>query len=158
MNEEWLQECSKHIGELRFPSLPWPLHQPTFLHIMSTDIINAAQDIIPAAIILTPTLCFNDCPAPPVSLLCVLAVSLPVNLACNMDCAALVHAVHLDTKILHSTLSISAFETCNGIQPDLSHLCAYSFSLTSKDPNQLPARLRTHTCHGIYHVFEGSSQ
>ena len=89
MNDEWVWKCGIHAGELGHPSLPLPLHPTSFAHTVSINIKNAAQDMIPATALFTSAMSLNDCPTLSAILFCTLAVNLPDNLVCYMDCAPL---------------------------------------------------------------------
>jgi hypothetical protein len=90
MNDEQLQECGMHVGELGFPTLLLPLNPTSIPHIISMDITNVSQDMIPATSFFSPTPCLYNCPTPSAFLLCTLAANIPDNLAPYMHCAPLV--------------------------------------------------------------------
>jgi hypothetical protein len=64
----------------------------TFIpHIISMDITNVSQDMIPVTSFFSPTPCLHSCPTPSAFLLCTLAAIIHGNLAPYMDCAPLIH-------------------------------------------------------------------
>ena len=87
-----------------------------------------------------------------------LSVSFADNLACYVDCAVLVHAVHLETQLCYSKLSLIPFKVWNGTQLDISHLCIFGLVLTAKSPGQHPAKLGKHIYDCIFLSVEGSSR
>jgi hypothetical protein len=90
MNDEQLQECGTHVEELGFPTLLLLLNPTSIPHIISMDITNVSQDMIPVTSFFSPAPCLHNCPTPSAFLLCTLAVNIPDNLAPYMDCAPLI--------------------------------------------------------------------
>ena len=90
MNNEWLQECGICDGEMKLLSPLLPLNSTSFLHVVSGDIANAAQDMILATPLFLSTQCFKNCSTPFLLLFCTLAVNLPDNLAHYLDSAPVI--------------------------------------------------------------------
>ena len=140
MNDEWLWECGTHVGELGLPTLLLPLNPTSIPHLISMDITNVAQDIIPATSLLTLTPCINYCPTPSAFLFCTLAVKIPDTLTPYMDCTPLIppdihftkssgenlvptfYAAHLSDVSITQTIQ---HEDSNGEQCDIgANICA----------------------------------
>lgn len=90
MNDEQIQGCCMHSGELGFSSLELPFHPASLPTSYLQHITNATEEMVPATPSVTQTPCLNNFCIPSAFILCTLVVNLADNLSHFVACSLLI--------------------------------------------------------------------